>query len=218
MLVQGLVTCRRFQWLTALHVVVLLPSSVSAAPCGSCCSCHCWILICWILLLSCGACLLWPILIAVHSRPPMFLCCAVVSQCMDLHALHMKGWLWLTLLRRRKEGLGGSASRPTLMVNPVVFPPALVCVCVCECWMLKLRYRKKCQFSLNNQTNLSASWTFFFFTKIKMLRVALTLLSLQHILFATLNLPWWCHTTGQSSNKNTVYLRTVKNHWSVLYK
>ena len=31
MLVQGLVTCRHFLWLTALHVI-LLPSSVSAAP------------------------------------------------------------------------------------------------------------------------------------------------------------------------------------------
>lgn len=68
--------------------------------------------------------------------PPMSLCCAIVSECMGLHALHMKGWLWLTLLRRRKEGLGGSASRPTLMVNPVVSLQcslALLYLCVCLC-------------------------------------------------------------------------------------
>lgn len=73
--------------------------------------------------------------------PLMSLCCAVVSECMGLHALHMKGWLWLTLLRRRKEGLGGSASRPTLMVNPVVSLLcflALVYLCVCAngCFVL----------------------------------------------------------------------------------
>ena len=70
--------------------------------------------------------------------PTMSLCCAVVSECMDLHVLHMKGWLWLTLLRRRKEGLGGSASRPTLMVNPVLslqcsLALVYLCVCVCVC-------------------------------------------------------------------------------------
>lgn len=80
----------------------------------------------------------------------MSLCCAVVSECMGLHALHMKGWLWLTLLRRRKEGLGGSASRPTLMVNFVVSlcviyllcPCVLYYICVCKnrrmCLMLRL--------------------------------------------------------------------------------
>lgn len=119
-------------------VTVPLPSSVSAAPRGSRRSYHCSILTFWILLLSCGACLLWPILIAAHSRPHMSLRCAIVSECMGLHALHMKGWLWLTSPRRRKEGLGGSASRLTLMVNPAfssppVFFSSTVCLSVCLC-------------------------------------------------------------------------------------
>lgn len=137
MLAHGHVTCGRFRWLTALHGLVLLPSSVSAVqplrlP----------------LLFSLPdidilntVVVLWCLSALTHfdsgpfspSLPSpalplptaMSLCRVIVCVCMGLHASHMKGWLWLTSQRRRKEGLGGSASRPTLMVNPVV---SLLCV------------------------------------------------------------------------------------------
>lgn len=104
MLAQVLVTFRCFLWLIALHVV-LLPSSVSAASVTPAAYVVVGYWYFWILLLSCGACLLWPILMAAHSFPHVPLLC----RCVWMHGLACIAHEGVTLadLTEKKKGRFG---------------------------------------------------------------------------------------------------------------